>query len=104
RVPPDSLGAHHEGARPVDGAARHPVSGRLLDGYRLPRDHRFVDDAPPLEDDPVDRDPLAGPHAQAVADDDLVERRVLLSLAAPDDARGGWRQPQQGAERIAGAA
>ena len=107
RVPADALGPHHEGARPVDGAAGHPILGRLLDGHRLSGDHRLVDDAPSLENDAVDRDPLARPHAQPVARRrTLVERHVLLALVVPEDARGRRRERSaaRGARRSSGPA
>ena len=42
-------------------------AGALLDRHRLAGDHRFIDRAVALEHHAVDRDFLAGPHAQAIA-------------------------------------
>ena len=53
--------------------------GVLLDRDRLAGDHRFVDVAPPFDHDPVDRDLLARPDAQQVADPNLLERHVDLA-------------------------
>ena len=63
----DALGAHHEAARAVHGAARDPIARRLLHRDRLARHHRLVDRAPALEHHAVDGHALARPHAQAIA-------------------------------------
>ncbi len=52
----------------------------------LAGDHRFVDRAAPFDDDAVDRDLLARPHAQEVADLDVGNRNVDL-LAVANRAR-----------------
>ena len=101
RVPADALGPHHEAAGAVDGAARDPVARPLLDRHRLAGDHRLVDGAPSLEDDAVDRDPLAGPHAEPIADRDLIERHVLLAPVVAKDSRRLRREPQQRPDRAA---
>ncbi len=54
--------------------------------------------------DAVDRDALAGAHAQAVADAHLGERHVALAAVGVDAARGGRRQLQQRADGGSGAA
>ena len=77
------------------------VAGGLLDRHRLAGDHRFVDAAGAFEDDAVDRHALAGPHAQAIADVDQLERDVLFAAVARDPARGLRREAEQRADRAA---
>ena len=55
----------------------------------------------PLEDDAIDRDLLAGPHAQPIADRDLVERHVLFPPVVAKDPRRLRREPQQRPDRAA---
>ena len=55
----DALGAHHEAAGAVDGAAGDPAARRLLDRDRLAGHHRLVDGARALEHHAVDRHRLA---------------------------------------------
>ena len=104
RVPADPIGAHHEGARAVDGAGGDLVPCPLLDGHRLARDHGFVDGAPPLEDGAVDGHPLAGPHAEPVAGTHPVERHVLLPAVGPENPRRRRGQPEQRPDGPAGPA
>ena len=59
-------------------------AGPLLDRDRLAGQHRFVDRRAALDEDPVDRDLLAGPDAQEVARLDGLERHVRLDVAADD--------------------
>ncbi len=77
--------------------------GFLDDGHRLSREHRFVDDAAALDDEPVGRDLLARPDAQAIAQADVRDRLVEL-LAVADDARRARRKVEQLPDRGARAA
>ncbi len=79
RLGPDALGPHHQAAGAVDRAADHAVARAFLHRDRLAADHRFVDRASALDHDAVDRDFLAGPDAQPIARDDLLERHVSFS-------------------------
>ena len=57
-----------------------------------------------FEHDAVDRDALARSDPQSVADHDLLERNVLLLAVLADPASRLWREPEQVANRRAGAA
>ncbi len=94
-VAADALGLHHEGAGAVHRAARDLAGGGLLDRNRLASDHRFVDGALALDDDAVDRHPLARPHAQTVADLHLLERHLLLVPGVVEATGRGGRQAEQ---------
>ena len=87
----------------VDRAADHAVARLLVDRDRLAGDHRFVDRAAPSSDDAVDRHLLAGPHAQQVADLDLVRAARPLRGRSRTTPRGLRREPEQLANRRAGA-
>jgi hypothetical protein len=50
--------------------------------------HRLVDRAPALDDEAVDRDPIAGADPEQVADLDLVERDVAIRAARDVDEPG----------------
>ncbi len=63
------------------------LSGRLLDRDRLAGHHRLVDGAAALEHDAVDRDLLARPHAQPIADMDV--RRAARRSRRRRRRRGG---------------
>jgi hypothetical protein len=78
-----ALGAHHEAARAVDRGAHHARSGLLGHRDRLARHHRLVDRRGALEHDAVDRDLLARPHAQPVADLHAGELHVLFGSVFP---------------------
>jgi hypothetical protein len=60
---------------------------RLGDRHRLPGDHRFVDAALAFEDRAVDRNLLAGPNPQGVADQDILERNFFVFAIGPDPPR-----------------
>ena len=77
------------------------LPGRLLDRDRLAGHHRLVDAGAALEHDAVDRDPLAGPHAQPIADVHVLERHVGLRARRVDPARRLRRQAEQALDRRA---
>ena len=58
--------------------------GPTVDRDRLAGQHRDVDVGAALDDDAVDRDRVAGPDAQEVADRDGLERDVAV-LAVRDE-------------------
>ena len=100
RVAADLVGAHDEAARLVHGAADDPVADALGHGHGFSRHHGLVDRTSPFEDLAVDRHALAGPHAQAVADNDLIEAHILVRAVGPDAAghlRGEIEQRANGA-------
>ena len=101
RVGADSLGFHDERAVAVDGATRHLVTLRLLNGHRLTGQHRLVDAGTALEDDAVNRNALAGAHAQVVTDLNLIEWNVVLTAVVVDSTRGFRREPKQVFDRSA---
>ena len=91
RVRPDPLGAHHERPARVEGRPDHAVAGGLVDRDRLAGEHRLVHRGRPVDHDAIDGNPIAGPHPQQVADDDLADGHVALATRA-QDACG--RRPQ----------
>ena len=100
-VAADALGLDDERAACVQRAADDGVAGGLGDGHGFAGHHRFVDRAAALDDLAVDGDLLAWPHAQLVADHDLIERPLRARLRrarsgarswARDRAARGWRR------------
>jgi hypothetical protein len=76
----------------------------ILHRNRLAGDHGFVDRASALAHDAVDRHLLAGPHPQAVARLDAVERHVLLAAVVAQAPGRLGREPQQGLDGVGGLA
>ena len=77
--------------------------GPLLDRQRLAGEHRLVDRRRALDHDAVDRDLLAGPDPQQVADADGVERRRRSRCRPrPAERSRGWSpiKPPDGAGRL----
>ena len=74
-VAPDAGRAHDERAGRVERRADDLVARPDVDRDRLAGQHRLVDRRAALDDDAVDRDRLARPDAQQVADRDGLERR-----------------------------
>lgn len=102
-VVPDLLRLDHEAAGLVHRPSDRRRPDFLGNRHRLARDHRLVDRAVPLDDDAVDRDLLARPHPQAVADLHGVELDFLLGAVGHDPAGGLGREVEQGANGPAGA-
>ena len=75
---------------------------RLVDRDRLAGDHRLVHRGLSGQDDGVDRDLLARPDHDLVADDDLLDRDLGLGAVA-DDPGGAGLQAEQRADGLAGA-
>ena len=72
----------------------------LVTGMDSPVTIEFVDGTAPFEDLAVDGHALSGPHAQAVADDHLIEAHILVRAVRPDAAghlRGEIEQRADGA-------
>ncbi len=103
-VGPDTLGAHHQAARAVDGAAENAFARSLLHRDRLSRHHRLVHRAVTLEDDAVHRNLLAGPDPQAVAGPDAVERDILFAPVLVQTSGGRRRELQERPDGAAGPA
>ena len=102
RVPADLVGAHDEAARLVHGAADHLLADALGHRHGFSRHHRFIDGAASFDDFPVDRHALARPHAQAIADDDLIEGHILVRAVGPDPPRHFRGEIKQRADGAAG--
>ena len=86
---------------PLTVAPTRRSPGAFSTGIGLAREHRLVDGARALEDDAVDRDLLARPDAQPVADGDGGRGRRLRLVAV---ARGARRAPAWARGRAARAA
>ena len=102
RVAADLVGTHDEAARLVHGAADDPVANALGDGHGFSRHHRLVDRTSPFEDFTVDGHALSRPHAQAVADDNLIEAHILVGAIGPDPAGHLWGEIKERANGAAG--
>ena len=103
RVAADLLRAEDEAARAVQRAAGDALAVRLLDRDGLAGDRRLVDRARTLDHGPVDRDPLARPHAQEIAGVDRVEGHVGLAAVGLEPAGRGRGELQQSADGAPGA-
>jgi hypothetical protein len=104
RLGTDPFGSDQQRTRAVDGRAGDGVALALADGDGLTRDHRLVDGAAALEDDAVDRDLLARPHAQSLAGANAVEGYVLLRAVLVQTPRRLRCEAEQCADRSAGLA
>ena len=101
RVAANAVGAHHQRSGAIDRRTRDSLPRHFFNRHRLARDHRLIDRAAALHDEPVDRHLLARPDAQQVADVDMLEGDVLLDTIF-DAARGLWRKAEQRPDRCAG--
>ena len=97
-----AIDAHVEAAGAVQRAARHAVAGLLLHGHRLAGEERLIDGAASLDDGAVDRDLVAGPHAQDIADLDRGELHRLGLAVLQHAQRGLGRKVEQRANGAAG--
>ena len=91
---------HDEPAAGVDGGAGDGVAGADLDRHALAGEQRRVDRRRALLDDAVGGDLLAGPHDEAVADGELLDRDAHLgAVAQHGDVLGAEleQRPQRGA-------
>ena len=68
RVGPDLLGPDEQAASTVHGGADHVVPFPLAHWNGLPRDHRLVDRAAPLDHHGIDRDLLTRSYPKSVPD------------------------------------
>ena len=87
----------------VDRAADDLVARPLLDRHRLAGEQRLVDLTLAARHLAVDRDRLAGPHAQRIADADVAQRDRLVGPVGDDAPRRLRGQRQEAADRPAGA-
>ena len=76
----------------------------LVDWQRFAGEHGFIEARAAFEDAAVDRHLLAGPDAHAVADHERFECHVFFGAVGAHTPRGLGRQPEQLADREAGAA
>ncbi len=81
-VAPDAGRAHDERAGRVQGRPDDLVARPDRDRDRLAGQHRRVDRRAALDHDAVDRDAVAGPDAQQVADRDGLERDLVVHAVA----------------------
>ena len=102
RVAADLVGAHHEAAGLVERAGDDLGAGLLGDRHRFAGHQRFVERGAAFEDDAVDRHLFAGPHAQAVADREAVDRDLLVGAVLADTPRGLRRELEQRPDRARG--
>ncbi len=98
RVAAHPLRAHHERSAGVDGRADDRVADALLDRQRLAGQHRLVHGRGTVDQDPVDRHPIAGAYPHEITRHDLVHRDLALPALAQDAGRIG-SQLQQGPDR-----
>ena len=98
----DTLGFHDEAAAGIQRAAGDLVAFRFFGGHRFPGKHRFVDSATLFADHAVNRDPLAGAHAQLVAVLDLIEWDVSFAAVRGEQMSLLRGQIQQRANRAGG--
>ncbi len=92
----ETVGAHEEAAGCVESSAGDAALRDFLDGKRFASDHGFVNGRMAFGDDAIDGDGFAGPHAEDVADFDL----VYGDFSAVREAGGFGREIQ---ERLEGA-
>ena len=97
-VAPDAGRAHDERAGRVLGRPDDLVARPDRDRDRLAGQHRRIDRRRRLDDDAVDRDAVAGPDAQEVADRDGLERDLVVGPVA-DDPRRRRAEPDQPVDR-----
>ena len=93
-------GANRQRAVLVDGPTGHPVSFCLLDGDGFTRDHALVDRGPSFDHLAIDRNAVAGPHAQQVTCNDVFERRVVFRAVWQDSPRCLGREVQKRPDRV----
>ena len=84
RVPTHPGRAHDERPGRVDGRPDDLVTDGLGGRDRLAGQHRLVDGGRALDEEAVDRDLVAGPDAQQVAHEHLLQRHLDLVGAAHD--------------------
>ena len=94
-VAADLFGPHDEAAGLVERAGDDLRARLLGDRHGFAGDHRFVERGAAFDHHAIDRHLLAGPHAQAVADRDSVERDFLLGAVGADAPRRLRREVEQ---------
>ena len=75
----------------------------FLDRDRLARNHGFVDRRAALDHDTIDRDLVAGPDTQPVADFDVFKRNFFLGSTLADDTGSLGGEVEQCPDCTAGA-
>ena len=100
-VAPDAGRAHDERAGRVLGRPDDLVARPDRDRDRLTGQHRRIDRRPAFDHHAVDRDAVAGPDAQQIADRDGLERDLVVRAVAHDASRRRTEpdQPVDGAGR-----
>ena len=94
RVPADAAGPEQETAGPVERAADHLVPGGLVHREWLAGQHGFIDAGAPFDDDPIDRNLLAGMYADGLVETDLLDGYVRF-LPVADHTRGTGLQADE---------
>ena len=100
----DLGGTHDQAAGAVEGAAGDVIALGLLHRHRLAAQHRLVDIAASLQHHTIERNLLAGPHPQALAHDDLIQRNILLGTIIGNAMRNFGCQFEQATDRGRGLA
>ncbi len=101
-VTADLVGAHDEAAAPIEGAADELRPGLLGHRHGFSGHHGFIEGGSSFQQHAVDRNLLAGPDPQAIADIDGVERDVLVAAVGAHPAGGLRREIEQCANRPGG--
>ncbi len=99
----DALCLNHKAARAIDCRPCDCITRCLLDRDGFASNHALIDGRTPFEHFAVDRDFLAGPHAQIITDMDVVERDFLLAAIFPDHTCSLCRKVEQRADRLSRA-
>ena len=100
----DSLGPHHEAARSIHGSTRDFRVDIFFNGNRFAADYGLVNRAMSLEHYAVHGNFFAWPHAQPVADEDLIEQHVRLTTLLVQSPGGLRSQAQERTNRASGLA
>jgi hypothetical protein len=94
-----TLSAHHETAGLVERAGDDLAADLFGHGHGFAGHEGFVERRPSLEYDAIDRDLLAGTHAQMIADHETVDLDLVVGAVVADAAGGFWRELEQGLDR-----
>src|SRR3546814_2711181 len=96
RFGPDCGGLDEHEAIAIDGAAGQLVPDVLRDGHAFAGEHRFIDACCTLDEPSVDRNALARPHPNEVADLDVFDEGFFLAPAWAYDTSLVGAQRHQG--------
>ena len=102
-VPAHAFRTYLEIPGPVERAADHPVSRRLVHRHAFPRQVRFIQRGLPFFNDAVHRNPLPGFHHHQVPGMKFIQRDGALRAVMPNQGLLGnqLHQPFHGGVRLA---